>query len=71
VIVTFQNPNPSFGVLPSGLREDSWRVALNCTYEFTNWAQATASYEYNKVFSDVAGRSFDRNRLGLGLVLSY
>jgi hypothetical protein len=71
VISTFQDPNPGFGILPSGLREDSWRLALSCTYDITNWARASASYEYNEVSSDLAGRSFDRNRVAVGVVLSY
>ena len=66
----FQNPTPG-SFLPAGLIEDALEVNLNIAYSFQRWIEGNIGYTYDTVSSQIAGRSFDRNRVGIGLRLSY
>lgn len=66
----FQNPTPG-SFLPAGLIEDALEVNLNIAYSFQRWIEGNIGYTYDTVSSQIASRSFDRNRVGIGLRLSY
>jgi hypothetical protein len=63
--------SPFPGITPSSVEEDSWRIGVNCRYEFTRWAGLTLNYNFDQLDSSLPGRSFDRNRFNAGLRLSY
>ncbi len=69
---TFENPTPGAG-LAGGLEEDVLRFAFSMSYAFTKWLYGDFSYTYDRVDSDIptAERTFDRNRVSLGLRLTY
>jgi hypothetical protein len=46
-------------------------VGVNLTYQFNRYISADAGYSFNELFSDVAGRSYSRNRVYLGLAARY
>lgn len=71
-INTFQNPLPGatfVGPVPKG--EEVYSLGLSIGYQFTQWARGALNYNYDRLSSDIQGRSFFRNRVGLGLTLSY
>lgn len=75
---TFRNPNPNavFPTDSSGAPiipkdETSYRVGLSLYYNFTRWVSAFSTYSYERVDSDSPDREFKRNRVGLGVDLSY
>jgi Putative beta-barrel porin 2 len=78
---TFQNPTPGFFVIDphtglpappaSGLVEDAFQGNLSLYYSFQTWIAADLSYTYDTVTSQLQGRSFDRNRVGITLRLKY
>jgi len=57
-----------------GLNNESERyylLGLNLSYQFTPHFSSEIGYNYDKLDSDVAGRSFDRNRVYIGVTGSY
>ena len=46
-------------------------VGLNFEYRFNPHFSANAGYNYDKLDSDLGGRSFDRNRVYIGVTASY
>jgi hypothetical protein len=46
-------------------------VGLNFEYRFTHYLSAQAGYNYDNVNSDIPGRSFDRNRVYIGVTANY
>jgi hypothetical protein len=70
VVSTYQNPTPGFFVT-SGLEEDALQLSVGLAYAFRRWLSGDMGYTYDKVNSDVGGRSFDRNRVYAGIRLSY
>jgi hypothetical protein len=69
---TFENPTPGAGV-SAGIEETVLRLALTVSYTFTKWLYGDLAYTYDRVESDitVGDRSFERNRVSLGLRLTY
>jgi hypothetical protein len=66
----FQNSQLSGG----GFNNDNERyylVGLNVEYRFNPHLSAHAGYNYDKLDSDLGGRSFDRNRVYIGVTASY
>ena len=55
----------------SGQPENTIDLGVNLTYEFTRHFSAEAGYNYDQLFSNVAGREYNRNRVYLGLTASY
>ncbi len=55
--------------VPEG--EDSIGLSAGVSYAMTSWCRATCRYSYSRVDSDIAGRSFQRNVVSLGLRLIY
>jgi len=66
-----QYGNPIAASTTGSGQEDSWRLQLSCAYAFQNWVSLTASYIHEESSSDLLGRAFDRNRIFMGLNLSY
>jgi hypothetical protein len=46
-------------------------LGLNLSYQFTPHLSTEIGYNYDKLDSDIAGRSFDRNRVYIGVTGSY
>jgi hypothetical protein len=67
---SFQNPTPG-SFLPAGLIEDAFQAHLSVAYSFQRWIDGNIGYTYDNVSSQIAGRSFDRNRVGISLRLRY
>ena len=44
---------------------------LGVNYAFRVWLSVVADYYYTKLFSDLAGRAYERNQIGVGVTLSY
>jgi hypothetical protein len=55
----------------SSLTEKDYEIGLNLTYQFTPHLSTEVGYNYDKLESDVAGRTFDRNRVYIGVTGSY
>jgi len=51
--------------------ENFWLVGLNFTYEINRFLAAEAGYNYDRLDSDLAFRTFTRNRVYIGLRASY
>ena len=69
----FLNPVPGAFIpgspIPSS--QDSYQIGLSLRYEFNRWVSTSLNYNYEEVVSQIAGNSFTRNRIGLGMNLSY
>ena len=63
--------NPTVPGASTGLHEYDLGLGLNLGYEFTRWCSAEASYNYDVVYSFLPGGGFERNRVALGLRLTY
>lgn len=48
-----------------------WMLGASLGYQINQWLAAEAGYNYDKLDSDLAGRSFDRNRIFIGLRATY
>jgi hypothetical protein len=70
LIGQFQNSSFNGGNL-DGDGERYYLVGLNFAYQFTPHFSAEAGYNYDNLESDAAGRSFDRNRVYIGVTGSY
>jgi Putative beta-barrel porin 2 len=46
-------------------------LGLNLEYRFTHNFSAQAGYNYDNVYSDVPGRTYDRNRVYIGVTANY
>jgi hypothetical protein len=46
-------------------------VGLNFNYAFTRHLSGEVGYNYDKLDSDIAGRSFARNRVYVGFTAAY
>jgi hypothetical protein len=70
---TYQNPDPAAFApgtpIPKG--EDAFQVRLSLNYMFNRWSSASIDYTYEDVNADLAGNSFTRNRIGVGVRLTY
>ena len=66
---SFRNPVP--GTVNLGDSEEAYRAGVTLSYDFTRLVSGFFNYNYDKADSDVSGRSFDRNRVGVGLNLLY
>jgi hypothetical protein len=76
---TFQDPTSTKAVtitlsngkqrIPTG--EDTYSAGLVLDYDLAPWASSFVHYDYESVISDIPGRTFSRNRVGLGLSLHY
>jgi hypothetical protein len=51
--------------------ENYYLLGLNAAYDFNSHFSAEIGYNYDNVDSDIAGRSFDRNRVYIGVTASY
>jgi hypothetical protein len=69
-LFTFRSPTPG-SLLPPGLQETGFQTGLTLTYEFQRWLSADLRYTYTQATSDLAGRSFDRNQVSMGLRFTY
>jgi hypothetical protein len=70
LIGQFQNSSFNGGSL-GGSAESYYLVGLNFNYQFTRHFSAEMGYNYDNLESDIAGRSFDRNRVYIGVTGSY
>lgn len=70
LIGQFQYSNFNGGAF-DGSSENYYLVGLNLTYQFTPHFSGEVGYNYDNLESDVAGRSFDRNRVYIGVTGSY
>jgi hypothetical protein len=70
-IASFENPVSQFFPLSSVREERTMRFGLGLRYEFRRWMSFSMSYWHDDVTSDVLDRSFDRNRLSMGLRFTY
>jgi len=66
----FQNSQISGGAL-NNETDRYYLVGLNVEYRFNPHLSAHFGYNYDKLDSDVGGRSFDRNRVYMGVTASY
>jgi len=66
----FQNSALSGGTLDNS-SEQYYLVGLNVEYRFNPHLSAQVGYNYDKLDSEVANRSFDRNRVYIGVTASY
>jgi hypothetical protein len=68
--------NGGFGNTDPALRSNAdseryYLLGLNLSYQFVPHLSAELGYNYDKLDSDIAGRSFDRNRVYIGVTGSY
>ena len=70
VIGQFQHSEFNGGTL-DGESENYYLVGLNLSYQFTPHFSAEVGYNYDDLHSDAPGRTFDRNRVYIGVTGSY
>ncbi len=70
VLAQFQNSDFNGGTY-DGVNDMFYILGLNLEYRFTQHLSAEAGYNYDRLDSDVAGRSFTRNRVYLGVRATY
>ena len=70
VIGQFQHSEFNGGTL-NGEADNYYLVGLNFSYQFTPHFSAEFGYNYDNLDSDVPGRTFDRNRVYIGVTGSY
>jgi hypothetical protein len=70
VIGQFQHSEFNGGLF-DGETENYYLVGLNFTYQFSPHFSAEVGYNYDNLESDAAGRSFDRNRVYIGVTGTY
>ena len=54
-----------------GSKEQYYTLGLDLTYAFNPHLSANVGYNYDKVDSDIGGRTYDRNRVYFGVKASY
>jgi hypothetical protein len=69
IIGQFQNGSFNGGVF-DGKTEQDYLVGLNLTYQFNPHISTEVGYNYDKLSSQI-GRSFDRNRVYIGVTAGY
>jgi uncharacterized protein (PEP-CTERM system associated) len=70
--ITAQFQNGTFnGGTANNQTEQDYLVGLNLNYQFTPHWSSEIGYNYDKLQSDIAGRSFDRNRVYIGVTAGY
>ena len=57
--------------LYDGQSEGFWMLGANLEYRFNNHWSVDTGYNYDNLSSDVPGRSYDRNRVYVGVHVSY
>ncbi len=70
LLVQFQDSTYNGGA-DDGKGDRFLMLGLNLMYRFNPYLSANVSYNYDKVDSDLAGRTFDRNRVYIGMTASY
>jgi hypothetical protein len=70
LVAQYQNSEFNGGAF-NNETEDYFLVGLNAAYDFTRHFSAEVGYNYDNVNSDVGGRSFDRNRVYIGVTATY
>jgi hypothetical protein len=55
----------------SSLTEKDYQIGVNLTYQFAPHLSTEIGYNYDKLESDIPGRTFDRNRVYIGVTGSY
>jgi hypothetical protein len=68
---TYGNPNPNTPVFYETLNEDSYRASLSVNFDFTTWSSLYFGYVFEGISSSLTGRAYDRNRVSLGVRLTY
>lgn len=66
----FQNSEFQGGTV-DGQDDNYFTAGLGLTYQFNPWLSAETGYNYDRLDSDLAGRSFTRNRVFIGLRATY
>jgi hypothetical protein len=66
----FQDSTIHGGALDN-MNERFYLLGLNVKYQFNHYLAAEVGYDYDKLDSEVAGRSFDRNRAYVGVTATY
>jgi hypothetical protein len=70
ILGQFQN-STFMGGFGDGLSERDFLVGLNLTYQFNPHLSSEIGYNYDRLESDLPGRTFDRNRVYIGVTASY
>ncbi len=68
---TFTDGDQANGSSINGKSENFYVIGLNLAYHFNPWFLAEAGYDYSKLDSEVAGRSYTRNQVYLGVRGTY
>ncbi len=69
---TYDNPGPlAPPTTPTGLKEETFRFGLAANYDFTKWVSVNLAFTHEEVLSDLSGRSYDRNRVSMGMRFAY
>src|SRR5262249_15648135 len=66
----FQNSTYHGGVY-DGKSEHDYLAGINLEYRFTHYFSAHAGYNYDRLESSDLGRTFDRNRVYVGISATY
>jgi hypothetical protein len=66
----FQNSKYNGGVY-DGKEEQFYLAGINLEYRFTHYFSAHAGYDYDRLESQDIGRTFDRNRVYIGITATY
>jgi Putative beta-barrel porin 2 len=70
--VTGQFQSSTFHGGPSdGETDNFFTLGLNLSYQFTHLISGEIGYNYDNLNSDIGGRSYDRNRVYLGVTAAY
>ncbi|MBI3849231.1 MAG: outer membrane beta-barrel protein [Verrucomicrobia bacterium] len=59
------------GIPADGEVDNFYLVGLNLAYRFNQYLSAEVGYNYDRLISDLSGRSFSRNRAYVGVTASY
>jgi hypothetical protein len=70
LLAQFQNSTFNGGSF-DGKSERYFMLGLDLTYRFNPYLSADIGYNYDKVDSDISGRSYDRNRVYIGMTARY
>ncbi len=63
--------NSSFGDSLADTADNFWSLGFNMSYQINQYLLAETGYNFDDLDSDLGNRSFDRNRVYLGLKASY
>ncbi|MBT4275416.1 MAG: outer membrane beta-barrel protein, partial [Verrucomicrobia bacterium] len=63
--------NSSFGDSLADTSDNFWSLGFNMSYQINQYLLAETGYNFDDLDSDLGNRSFDRNRVYLGLKASY